>query len=344
MALSGVRSSCDSVARNSSLARLASSSFRRDSSRSDDDLVGTHVAQDADGADHGPVDVAQRRCVQRRGDDFPGRAPRVQPRIAGDAAGHDLAERGHEFPRFIDADEARQRLLDDLGRPKSQERVDRVVGLEDFALQVGDEDGIGRVLDQALGVGARFVELAHVAQDADDADDLALGSPEGGGVESGGDHLAGGAAGIEADVASDAAVDDLAQGDHQFVRFGQADEARQRLLQDLVLAESEQLGDGIVGLEDFALQVGDEDGVRGVLDQAFGVGAGLVELTHVAQDADDADHFTRRAPQSGSVEGRGDHRAGGAVGIEADVAGDAALDDLAKGDHQFARLVQADEA
>ena len=74
-----------------------------------------------------------------------------------------------------------------------------------------------------------------------------------------------------------------------------ADEARQRLLEQLVRAEAEQLGDRVVGLEDLALEVGDEHRVGRVLDQALGVGAGLVQLAHVAEDADGADHLARRS-------------------------------------------------
>jgi len=52
----------------------------------------------------------------------------------------------------------------------------------------------------------------HVAEDADGTDDLAVGVAEGGGVEGGGDDLAAGAAGVEAGVAGDAALDNFAQG------------------------------------------------------------------------------------------------------------------------------------
>jgi len=191
----------------------------------DDDLVGAHVAQDADGADGVAVRVAQRRRVEGGGDHFARGAARIQPSVAGDAAGDDLTQHGRELPRFVHADEARQRLLDDLGRPKSEQCVDGVVGLQDFALQVGDEDRIGRVLDEALGVGARLVELAHVAQDADDADNVAVRTAQAGGVERGRNDFAGGAARVQPDVARDAALDDFAKGDHELPGLVQADEA-----------------------------------------------------------------------------------------------------------------------
>src|SRR2546428_10323409 len=46
--------------------------------------------------------------------------------------------------------------------------------------------------------------------------------------------------------------------------------------EQLVLAKPEQLGHRVVGLQDLAFEVGDEHRVGRVLDQALGVGAGLV--------------------------------------------------------------------
>ena len=117
----------------------------------------------------------------------------------------------------------------------------------------------------------------------------ALRVAQGRGVEGGRDDLAGGAAGVEPGVAGDALRDDLAQGGGELARLLRADEPRQRLLDHLVGAEAEQLRDGVVGLEDLALQVRDEHRVGGVLDQALGVGPRLVQLAHVAEDADGAD-------------------------------------------------------
>src|SRR2546422_90665 len=148
------------------------------------------------------------------------------------------------------------------------------------------------LLQLALGlfqVAHHLFVRAHVAQDADGADHLAIGVAQGGGVEGGGDDLAAGAPRIEAGVAGDAALDHLAEGSGELPSLLGADEARERLFEHLVLAEAEELGDGVVGLEDLALEVGDEDRIRGVLDEALSVGPGLVELAHVAQDADGAD-------------------------------------------------------
>src|SRR5438132_840207 len=137
------------------------------------------------------------------------------------------------------------------------------------------------LLQLALGllqVAHHLFVRAHVAQDADGADHLAVGVAQGGSVEGGGDDLAAGAAGVEAGVARDTPRDDLAESGRELPGLLGADEARERLLEHFVLAEAEELGDGVVGLEDLPLEVGDEDGVRGVLDQALGVGPGLVEL------------------------------------------------------------------
>src|SRR5881296_789614 len=177
------------------------------------------------------------------------RAFRVTPRAPTSR------KRGHELSGLVQADEAGQRLLEHFILAEPRKRVDGVVGLEDLALEVGDEDGVGRILDEALGVGAGLVELAHVPQDADHADDLAVGSPKRGRVESGGDDFTGGAVGMETDVASDAALDDLAEGAHQLARLVQGDEAGQRLLEHFVLVEPQEVGDGLVGKEDFAVEV-----------------------------------------------------------------------------------------
>src|SRR3989441_337590 len=306
-------------------------------------LVGAHVAEDADGADDLAV-IAEGGGVEGGGDDLAAGAAGVEAGVPGYAARDDLTEGGAQLPGLLGADEAGERLLDQLVRAEAEQGEDGVVGLEDLALEVGDDEGVGGVLDEALGVGAGLVELAHVAEDADGADDLAVGVAEGGGIEGGGDALAAGAAGVEAGVAGDAARDDLAEGGGELTGLLGADEARERLLQHLVGAEAEELGDGVVGLEDLALEVGDEHGVGGVLDEALGVGAGLVELAHVAQDTDGADDLAVGIAEGGGVEGGGDDLAAGAAGVEAGVAGDAALDDLAEGGGELTGLLGADEA
>src|SRR3989475_8070 len=95
----------------------------------DDLLVGTHVAQDADGPDHSSVGVAQSGGVERRRDDFPAGASGVEARVARRAPLHHLAQRGGELPCLLRADEARERLLEHLVLAEAEELRDRVVGL-----------------------------------------------------------------------------------------------------------------------------------------------------------------------------------------------------------------------
>src|SRR5262245_47287763 len=309
-----------------------------------DGLVLTHVAEHADRTDHVPVSVRESGGVERRGDDLAGRRARVQARVAGHATLDDLAQGGRELARLLDTDEARERLFDDLVSAEAEQLGDGVVGLEDLALEVGDEHVGGGVLDQALGVGARLVQLAQDAEDGDRSDHAAVGIAQRGGVERGGDDFAGRGARVEARVAGHSALDDLAQGGRELARLLLADEAGERLLDDLVSAEAEELGDGVVRLEDLALEIRDEHGVGRVLDQALGVGARLVQLAHVAEHADRADHVAVGVAQRRSVQRRRDHLARGATGIEDRVPRDAALDDLAQGGRELARLLGADEA
>src|SRR6266571_3028935 len=102
-------------------------------------LVLAHVPQDADGADHLAVRVAQGGGVEGRRDHLPARAPRVEPGVAGDAARYHLAQRRRELPRFLGADEARQRLLEELVRAEAEQGGHRVVGLQDLPLEVRHE-------------------------------------------------------------------------------------------------------------------------------------------------------------------------------------------------------------
>src|SRR3989441_12946416 len=80
----------------------------------------------------------------------------------------------------------------------------------------------------------------------------------------------------------------------------------------------------------FRSEVGHEHRVRGILDQALGVGPGLVELAHVAQDADGSGHLAVRGAQRGGIESRGDYFPTGAARIEPSVAGDSPLHDLSQ--------------
>src|SRR5439155_1359884 len=139
-----------------------------------------------------------------------------------------------------------------------------------LALEVGDEHRVGRVLDQALRVRAGLVQLAHVSEHADGADHVPVRVTERRGVEARGDHLAGRGARVEHRVAGHAALDHLAQGGRELARLLPTDEARERLLDHLVLAEAEQLPHGVARPEDLALEVRHEHRVRGVLDDDVG--------------------------------------------------------------------------
>src|SRR2546427_6696890 len=67
-------------------------------------------------------------------------------------------------------------------------------------------------------------------------------------------------------------------------------------------------------------------------------------LPHVAQNPDGADHLAVRVAQRGGVEGRGDHLAARAPGVEARVAGDAPRHDLAQRRRELACLLGADRS
>src|SRR5213594_3322661 len=234
-------------------------------------LVGPHVAEDADGADDLAVGVAEGGGVESGGDDLAAGAAGVQAGVAGDAPGDDLAEGGGELAGLLGTDEAGERLLEQLVWAEAQERRHRVVSLQDLPFEVGDEDGVGGVLDEALGVGAGLVELAHVAQDADHADRPTVRIAQGGGVQARGDNLAAGTARVQDHVPHDTPFDHFAQRCRELARLLRADEAGERLLEHLSLAKPEELGDRVVGLHDFAFEVGNEHWIRSVGDDDVGI-------------------------------------------------------------------------
>src|SRR5207245_9742586 len=110
---------------------------------------------------------------------LPTPSPRGESGSPGTTPLHDRTQRRPDLPRLVGADEARERLLDQLIWAEAEERGNRVVGLQDLTLEVGHEHGVRSVLDQALGVGPGLVQLPHVAQDADDADRATVGIAQG---------------------------------------------------------------------------------------------------------------------------------------------------------------------
>src|SRR3989442_1038517 len=112
---------------------------------------------------------------------------------------------------------------------------------------------------------------AYDTQTSLDADRLAVGVAQGGGVEGRGDHLATCAPWVESGVAGDAALHDLPEGRQELPSFIGRDDARERLLNQLVRTKAEEREDGVVGLQDLPLEVGNEDRVRRVGDDDAGI-------------------------------------------------------------------------
>jgi hypothetical protein len=219
----------------------------------------------------------------------------------------------------------------------------RVVGLQDLPFEVGDEHRVRSVLDEALGIGPGFVEFPHVAENADRADHSPVHIPESRGIQGGGNDLARGRPRMQHRVSSHAAFHDLAQRRGELAGFLGADEPGQRLLEHLILPEAEELRNRVVGLQNLPFQVGDEHRVRGVFDEALGIGPGFVQLPHVAENPDRPDHLAVGIPKRRGIERRGNDLPRGAAGVQAGVANAAPLDHLAKGRRELAGLFGADE-
>src|SRR5206468_6720320 len=149
---------------------------------------------------------------------------------------------------------------------------------------------------------------------------------------------------VEPGVAGDAALHDFAQRRQELPRFGWGDDARERLLDDLVWTEAEKRKDGVIGLQDFSLEVRHEHGVRRVLDQALGVGSGLVQFSHVAQDSDDTDRPAIRTTEGGGVEARRDDLAARTARVQDDVPHDTSLDHFPQRRPEFPSFLRTDEA
>ena len=84
----------------------------------------------------GMTSPAALQGFQRGRDHFAAGAARVEPGIARDALRDYLSQRRRELAGLLRADEAGQRLLDELVPAEPEEARHRVVSLEDLALQV----------------------------------------------------------------------------------------------------------------------------------------------------------------------------------------------------------------
>src|SRR6516162_2692883 len=131
MALSGVRNSWLMLARNWLLARFAISAASRA-------LSSSRMSRRM------PMAPITRPSGSRRAEAFSvvGMTSPLALRGLSLALrvtlGDHLAQRRGELPRLLGADEARQRLLDQLRPAEAEQLRDGVVGLEDLALEVGD--------------------------------------------------------------------------------------------------------------------------------------------------------------------------------------------------------------
>src|SRR3989442_956850 len=100
---------------------------------------------------------------------------------------------------------------------------------------------------------------------------LPSGSRRAEGVQARGDDLAARTARVQDHVPHDTPFNHFAQRRRELPRFIGGDEARERLLEHLILTKPEQLGNRIVRLQDLAFEVGDEHGVRAVGDDDVGI-------------------------------------------------------------------------
>ena len=100
---------------------------------------------------------------------------------------------------------------------------------------------------------------------------LWCGIAQGRGVQRGRDDLAGGAARVQAGVAGHPPLHDFSERRRELALLLRADKAGQRLLDQLVRAESEQLRCRVVRLEDLALKIRHEYRVRCIGDDDRGI-------------------------------------------------------------------------
>src|SRR5438094_315574 len=139
---------------------------------------------------------------------------------------------------------------------KEKEMGSGVVGVEDAALQVGHEDRIGGVLDQTFVLASRRRHTRSYGDWSSDVCSSDLRVAQRRGVQRRRDRLPAGGAWVEASVARDPLGDDLAQGGCELASVLRHDETRHTVRDQIVGSNAKELGNGVVGLEDLALQVG----------------------------------------------------------------------------------------
>src|SRR5439155_19197765 len=138
-----------------------------------------------------------------------------------------------------------------------------------------------------------------------------------------GDNLATRAAWIEVGVAGDAPLHDLAQRGQESARLSGRNDAGQRLFDQLVRTEAQEREDGIVGLQDFSLEIRHEHRVGRVLDQALEIGRASCRETAVTQVVESTGYLTVRVTEGGGIGRRGDALAARESLVEPDHGGDA---------------------
>lgn len=224
-------------------------------------FVGTHVSKDANGADTRPSRSRRAEALSVVGITSPEAlrglrlAFRVTPRST-------TSRRAAVNWRVFRADEAGDGLFNDLICAEAEELGDGVVGEGNLAFEVRDEHRVRRAFLMTLRVGPRFVEFAHVTEDADCADHLAFVVAKGGCVERGRDDFIGGAARVEE---GNGAAERRAPTSRRAAVNSRVSSALMKRETDcsrrFVCAEAEELGDRVeFGEGDFAFEVRDEHG------------------------------------------------------------------------------------
>src|SRR5438128_3262737 len=99
--------------------------------------------------------------------------------------------------------------------------------------------------------------------------------------------------------------DDLVQRCRELAQLFRADELRQRLLEQLVWAEAEQLGHRVISLQNLALEVRHENRIGGIRDDDLGVerAAGLALVTIVTRFCGRPERAGHRCHPPGCVMG-----------------------------------------